>query len=485
MPDHIPPASSRTAKVPKSALIFGVFFATILILFAWLGYYSFPIADDLSYAMSVKEKGLWKLISTLYVEGSGRYVSNILFGLAGMAVHNLTLYHLTALIHIVVLVLSIFALISVCHRGGLASTWLITLCLATAFLAGLPSPSQGLYWQCGSLVYFIPINAMFGIAAILGIAAFSPGEHKPWHNVLLFCLLFIVMGSNEITAAVCFFFLCLAWIVAFSKKHPKTRFFGYTIAVGFVLLLLSFGAPGNFARAAGIAEHNNRPWEWKFLINSLGGAFEGYKWLIRTPFLPSLAFCLLFFRPRWNPVPTRHGLAKRFAIAVILGCLLFFGEFLLVYISSKRAPYARIMNAIYDGSFLFFLATAAFFMGDIQRAATRVVQRFGTSRAIAAAGLLVIITTIAQPTVNSAARNLANGEFAAYRSVWMQRLAMIPPYPSGKDTVLDLPALHSRPFPLIFRDLEEEEAKHQFIISDFARYHGVKEVRIVRGEKNQ
>ena len=457
----------------------GAWCGAVLLLFAWLGYYAFPIADDLFYAMSVKEKGLPQFLASLYMEGSGRYVSNIFFGLFGLIVHNLTLYHFTALFHVGILVFSVFALVSVCHGGSRASAWLITLCLASTFLSGLPSPSQGLYWQCGSLVYFIPFNATFGAAAVLGIAAFSPGNLKTWHCALLFCLLVVIMGSNEITAVACLFFLGLAWLLALRKKHPKTRFFGYAVVVGLVLLLLSFGAPGNFARAADITEQHSRPWQWKFLINSLGGSLEGYKWLVRTPFLPSLVFCLLLFKPRWNTTFAGPSLPKRLALAFALGCLLFFGEYLLVYVTSKRAPYARIMNAIYDGSFLFFLACAGFFMRDMQHAVSRGIQRFGVKKMTAAAGILVVAATLAQPTISAAVYNLAAGEFAAYRSVWLRRLAMIPPRPLGNDMILDLPALRSRPFPLVFRDLEEKEAKHQFIAEDFARYHGLKGIRIV------
>lgn len=466
-----------------AAIGLGSCFLLVLALFAGLGYFAFPIADDHSFAMELDRRGTFGLFSYMYANNSGRYMANLLYTVTGPAVANLAVYHCVALFQIAVLVVVMRALVAACHDGSRGSAWFMTLCLSAAFISGLPSPSQGLYWLCGSIVYVFSFNAFFGLAAVLAAIAFSPGAIKKYHVIFLGIFLLFAMGGNEVTAAVCEFFLFAAMVCAWRTNHPKKRLFMYVFFAGTVLLLASFLAPGNFGRMDVIGDKAGRPWQWRFLINALGGAFEGYKWLMYTPLLPAIALCCLRLNPRWTPGEFGLTTRQRVVIVLVAGGLLFFGEFLLVYVTSKRAPYARIVNAIYHGTFMFSLAATAFLLRDVLRLRDRLAVRFGMGRLLAIAGMLTLFLMGAQPTVRHAAMNLVNGEFAAVRSVWLERLAMLPPKEQAKDSVLTLPALRSRPFPLIFRDLEEDQAKHQWIKGIFASYHGLKGVRIEnRGE---
>lgn len=168
---------------------------------------------------------------------------------------------------------------------------------------------------------------------------------------------------------------------------------------------------------------------------------------------------------------------KRVAIVIGLGCLLFFGEFLLAYLTGKRAPSARIQTAIYAGAFAFTLAARVFLMKDILWLRSWLAQRVKANTLLAVAGGAAILMTLAQPDASSAIRNFANGELFAYREAWLNRLALIPPEPSGENLVLTLPALPSRPYPVAFEDvLDSSDKKHQWIRLAFARYHGLKDI---------
>ncbi|SBW08691.1 membrane hypothetical protein [uncultured delta proteobacterium] len=482
LPQQFPVAVTDTRTL---AVFLGCCFGLLLGLFCFLGYFAFPIADDHSFALALERIGSFGLFTEMYFKAAGRYTANLLYSVTGVLVANPGWYHAIALFQISCLVAAIRALVSACHAGSRGSAWLITLCLSAAFIATLPSPSQGLYWLPGTIVYFVSFNALFALGAVMGIAAFTPSRLRKWHGAAGFILVIVIMGVNEITACVTEFFLLAAWVCALRRKHPATRFFGCLFLVGTIGILVSLSAPGNFNRLDEIDELVDRGWKWGFLLNSLGGAFEGYKWLVHGAVLPAIAVSTLYFIPRW--VPDGHGLTlpRRLALVLALGCMLFFGEFLFVYISTKRAPYARIVNAIYDGTFVYALAAAAFLMQDILRLRTWLALRFGTRKVLAVAAALAVLFMALQPTVTAAVRNTVNGEFAAYRKVWLERLALIPPKPEGRDIVLALPPLRSRPFPLIFRDLEEQQAKHQWVKSVFAEYHGLKDVRIVREKADQ
>ena len=446
------------------------FFSLILLLFASLGWYVFPIADDHSYFLQFGELNYWDVAKQVYFTGSGRYLSTFFLTFLSGYTDNLVLYHAYALILIVMLTASLFFLVTSCHRGRMVDALTMTLCLTVAFIAGMPSPSQGLYWMSGAFTFFPAFVATFIVIGAFCCMAFFP-EKKPWPFVALAVAgLFVCMGCNELTAAACMFFLVLAYGVAHISGHSRRRLFGFLVLWGFVLLCFSFSAPGNFARTDAM----HRPWEWRFMFNVAGGMFEGFKWFFRSPVIPAVLFCAVLLQPRWDATVTRCSATKRLVFWALLACALFFGEFLLVYVSSRRAPYARMNNAIFHAAFTFALFGGALMQDTIQRILRTGYTRMGKKVVFFCAGALLTVSIVFQPSVRASIRNYVNGEFAAYRATWLTRLAMLPPKDRAEGVVLTVPALRSRPFPIAFRDLEESQEKHQWIKNAFTAYHGLR-----------
>lgn len=461
-------------------------FILLLAFFAWLGRYAFPIADDHSYGVAYRELGLWRLVTETYMRWSGRYVANIVVSLLGAMSDNVALYHWYPLFLILLLVFSLRFLVASCHKGTALDSWSITLCLAAAFLAGMPSLGQGLYWMCGAFTYFLAFPAIFVVAGCLcryALFAEFPEPERPGTGTAAACVaaLFVSMGCNEVSAAVCLFILVFACGTAFYRRHERRRSFAAFTAWGVFFFLLAYGAPGNFARAEVI----ENIWQWKYLLHIGGGAFEGYKWLLRTPFLPAVLFCALSFSPRWRRDAALLPWKRRLLLLFLLGCLLFLGEFLLVYVSSKRPPYARINNAIYHSAFLWGLVMAGAMRNELRGLLCRWAGKYGPRKITAVIGVTLCVSLLAQPSVTAALRNSLNGEFVAYRQVWLERLAMLPPKESASGVVLELPPLRSRPSPVIFRDLVEKQEKHSWIADAFVRYHGLKGVLVTPGETQE
>lgn len=468
-PCSCPRPESVTAR---NKLLWAVPAIFTLLLFAYLGRYAFPIADDHSYGTAYRELGLWRIIAQTYLEWSGRYIANALAPFLGSLSDNVALYHVYPALHIALLVLSLRFFVSCFHKGSAWDARLITVILAASFLAGMPSLSQGLYWMCGAVTYFLAFPAMFIAVGCLGRYAFC--VEKPGKGYAALCVgsLFICMGCNEVSAAVAMFFLVCACVAAYVFALPQKRAFAAFTVWGAAFFLLAYAAPGNFVRAD-IIENE---WQWKFVLHIAGGAFEGYKWLARTPFLPAVFLAAFLFAPRWRPENTPYPAKKRLLFLLLLGCLLFLGEFLLVYVTSKRPPYARINNAIYQSAFLFGLAGAGVMLGQISALAQSWSRKLGRGRVFSLTALVFCITLLAQPSVFSALRNEAGGEFAAYRDIWVTRLAMLPPREEAAGVTLTVPPLRSRPYPIVFRDLQEKQAKHQWIAKVFAEFHGLKKV---------
>lgn len=465
----------RTGAATVRRALFTILpFLLALALFAWLGRYAFPIADDHLYGLAYRELGLWRLITNTYLEWSGRYIANSIVGLLGARSGNVALYHWYPLFLLVLLTASLRFLAGSCHKGSSLDAWGIALCLSVTFLAGMPSPGQGLYWMCGAITYFLAFPAIFVVLGCLCRYAYFPEHPGKGTAVICVAALCVSMGCNEVSAAASLFLLACACVVAFFRRHERRRSFAAFTVWGFFFFLLAFGAPGNFARAEVIGN----VWQWKFLLHIGGGAFEGYKWLARTAFVPAILFCALLFSPRRLPGGARFSPQKRLLLLFLLGGLLFLGEFLLVYVSSKRPPYARINNAIYHSAFLWGLIAAGAMQGEIRGLLNRLAGKFGPRKVAALVGALLCLSILGQPSIRAVLHNSYTGGFTTYRQVWLQRLALLPPREEAIGVTLELPPLRSRPAPVFFRDLEENQEKHQWIAEVFARYYGLEKVVI-------
>ena len=472
----LPPAGTD-AVINAQAGVWCAFFSLILLMFASLGWFVFPIADDHGYFLEFGHLPYWEVAKHAYFTFTGRYFATLVLAFLSGYGDNLPLYHAYASLHIMLLLASLFFLISSCHRGNFFSTLAMTLCLGAAFVSGLPSPSQGLYWMCGSFTFFTAFVAVFlTLGALCRLAFFPESNPVPWIAVGM-AGIFVSMGCNELTAAACMFFLALASGAAWLIGHERKKLIGLLALWGLLLLCFSFTAPGNFSRSGSF----ERGWEWGFLLNVAGGMFEGFKWITRTPVIPAILFCAVLFRPRWDAGAVRYSPAKRFAFWLVLACALFLGEYLLVYVSSKRAPYARMNNAIFHAAFTMALLGGAVMLGDIRKKLRGWCEKKSGNAVFACLGTLLAAFIVFQPSVSASIRNYANGEFAAYRQVWLTRLAMLPPRDKAGDIVLTLPALKSRPFPIVFRDLVESQDKHQWIPDVFTRYHGLKGIIVEPG----
>ncbi len=460
------------AEMPVRTGIWCAFFLLVLLLFASLGWFAFPIADDHSYFLDYGTRDYWDVAKHVYFLSSGRYLSTYLLTFLSRYVDTLAVYHSLALCLILLLTAPLYFLVGSCHRGKPRETLAMTLCLAAAFLAGMPSPSQGLYWMSGAFTFFPAFIAVFVFLGALCRLAFCPAARPLPLVAVAAAGIFVCMGCNELTAAAGMFFLALASVAARRTGNGRKNTIAMLALWGFVLMCFSFSAPGNFMRSGSMAAE--RPWEWGYMLNVAGGTFEGFKWILRTPVLPAVLFCLVFLEPRWFSGLPRHTAAKRFAVWLVLTCALFFGEFLLVYVSSKRAPYARMNNAIFHAAFTMALIGGALMYGELRRVLRAGYEKAGKTAVFTGIGILLAASILLQPSVSASVRNYANGEFAAYRAIWLERLAMLPPREKAGGVVLTLPALHSRPFPLVFRDLVETQDKHQWIPEVFARYHGLK-----------
>lgn len=485
MENKIYPLQDYFEKKPLIPLFFLLFFSSLLILFAYLGNFVFPIADDHSFAMSLRELSPWEYEKNILLTWSGRYIAYLGVWILAEYINNISLYHAYASIHILSLFISIYILVSVASKDqGLPSKLLISLCLTTAFITGFPSPSQGLYWMTGAITYFVPFNLSFLLLALLAYLAFEPEKWNHFLSAITAFIIFLIMGGNEIT---CFSSVALLFCLSSYAqliKHSKRKFFIAFFLFCLFLLVASFLAPGNFVRAGLIEAEATREWRWSFLINCLGGAFEGFKWIFITPVFISLVFVAFVFKPRWEVENIFFSLKKRLVFILLIGLGLFFLDFLLVYISSKRAPYARINNAIFAGAFIYGLCAFALLLPEIRRLIKKMQIKIGVSKGFALIACALILFTLGQKTVYSSICNLGNGSFTEYRSIWEERLNLVEEAKKEGLEELVMPGLKSRPFPIVFRDIQEKQDKHQWIGPLFARYHGFEKMIVTPHKGN-
>lgn len=440
----------------------------IPLFFAFLGIYAFPIADDYSYALMFRKTGLIDSFQTMYATWSGRYLSNIVLALLGSLSRNTALYHLYPTFHIICLSWAVLAIVDACHTGNLKSKLFIGLIFIATYLAGMPSPSQGIYWMAGSFTYQLGINGLLGCLAVLVRTAVSHERPGPAGYTVLGLSAIACFGSNELSAATGFTAFTIFAAVAYFSRHPlRSWFVGAACAIT-PLFLCSFLAPGNFARAA-TQVHDPSPLHrlWFCFHRSLGGAFEGFKWLGLSAFFPAVLVTLPFFRPAWSGLPiSRWSTRKNMLGFLIIGLGIFFCDYFITYWSSHKAPYSRINNAIHADAIIYGCAFFFIFHKQIQ---TFVNTKIFRKKFISSLTLFCIFFAVllGQKNISLSAYNMITGKLSTFKNEQELRYVAISSAP--EHTIL--PTLTHKPFPVFFRDIDDK--KRGWILNSFQAYWNI------------
>ena len=134
------------------------------------------------------------------------------------------------------------------------------LCL---YIAIMPTTSELLYWMAGGITYTVGYSLLLvvlGLFIRLSFAGLSIYSFA-LYSVLSFALVFLIAGTNEVTALIQLMLFLLGAVAAFVKVNRSKYIWLAAVMIALVGLFIVAAAPGNANR-----------------MSALGGA-GGVKWL--------------------------------------------------------------------------------------------------------------------------------------------------------------------------------------------------------------
>ena len=202
-------------------------------------FYIFPMGDDYSYARMGQSKTLLELTIGEYTTWNGRFCSNLFVVCNPMQWHNLVMYRLIPMVHLMCMFCAIlFVLKRFVNFHDRYSQVALSLFIVVFYVAGMPTIAEGLFWYTGSVTYWLGV-CMFMCCVFL-YHAHRRGEKY----VVLPVLMCATSGMNEVLALWLLVATLALCVIKWSKYH---MFLGGVAVVSFLIVYL---APGNTIRAA-------------------------------------------------------------------------------------------------------------------------------------------------------------------------------------------------------------------------------------------
>ena len=271
----------------KTAKILLTFEIITLILLIILSFFTYPQADDFTFANSLHNLGWLGSQINWYKNWFGRFSSTMLL----VSASYIDLRILSKIFPIIIIFGYLFAFYialgklfpDVSKQFRLVSALTVFL----LYVSGMPSLSQGIYWFCGTATY-----AVANIATIIFLSYFdSIKNNKIYIGLILFGI--FIIGSNE-TAML----LLMVFVFAALLKDLKSKRLWVMFAVFAAASLVVVLAPGNTVRSEIFAGKNHR------LLFSIAASLGLMGTLIGTWLLNPLfwiaAFLFCRFRQKQN-----------------------------------------------------------------------------------------------------------------------------------------------------------------------------------------
>ena len=367
--------------------------------------------------------------------------------------------------------------------------WALALLLTFAFIQGMPSPVEGLYWFNGAMNY-LPYFSLAALNAGLAFALCFAGKLTPCQKVLYVltgCVCSLVIGGGHQVAGLLNVLVLLLAAMLCARRRNLWQLPAFVAAV--LGLLLNVLAPGTRVRTAGFAGADFAEAVVKSFILA---AMQWLRWL-DVPLLCLLALLVLplLHMARSAVLPDRVfcrpwlGAAVTF---VLMWAMIFLPSYTMGGIGA-----GRLLNVVWMTFVLGLAATEFLLLGWLERVlgvslhrAERFCQHHARRLPLAAACMLVVMACIGSHTVKEgqdnyfatsleAAYELADGQAQRYAAALDEREAILTDEAQLEVSIRPLNE-NERPWLLFYTDvapgpdlwgLTPYFAKQSVTISDF------------------
>lgn len=331
------------------------FLVIAIIPYIFISFYCEPVADDFYYANRAQNNSAFNVLISDYMNWSGRYSASVTGTFNPIVFNSFTGYKLIPILFIVLNILSFFGFIHCLSNGKLkkSESIICSLLFTLLFLNNMPIISEGLYWYSGSITYFFGCILFVNVLTLL-ISFLNQKymlKNKMIHLIILFFMLFITMGYNEILIIAIMLFFSIMMLTVILKKLQHSRIILYLSIACIIFAAIVLLAPGNFARDDLFSGNYNL---WNSLIMSF---FQTVRFFfIWVSSLPLLLLSILYYPLNKKlseqiPIFRQSFYLKPYISFLLLFVVIFIGTF-PPYFATGILGQHRTMNVSY---FLFLI----------------------------------------------------------------------------------------------------------------------------------
>lgn len=237
-------------KIQKIAVV--VILLLSLYPFIHISLFIFPTADDFCNALNDANKSILERFLWVYKNWSGRYTPAILGKFANIMVEFPFLYKLFAIFRFFVLLILIYLFLKKTFWLSFFNAFIYSSIFFLTFLSCMPEIGSAMYWLTSARVYTLGIILSF--IYILYFISKSNQKNFIYSKIELSILAILIIfsaGCNEpITIILLIFHACIYILF----KQSRNPYFHTLTIILIISSVISFLAPGNFARTAIISK---------------------------------------------------------------------------------------------------------------------------------------------------------------------------------------------------------------------------------------
>ena len=428
---------------------FALLVLVLLLPAAVLAFYARPSADDYIYAAQTHAvwqqygfdlprllQAAWNTNAYYYNNWQGLYVSGFVLalhpGLGGGRFYGVTFFVVAA-----VLYLALWGALCMLVRRLLPGqksplAWCTALLLLYAFVQGMPSPVEGLYWYNGAMNY-LPFFAMAVLnAAIAAALCLEQNRRRSvWLAACGVVLSLLIGGGHQVVGVLNLLLLAILWLCCKSARSWRAL----PIAAALAGLAANLFAPGTRVRTAGFAQAGLVEAAVKSLLLA---AMQCIRWLD----VPLLCLLVLLAPPLYclaGSAVLPQGIGKQVwaapaATGLLMWAMLFLPSYTMGGIGAGRLLNVVWMTFVLGLAVTLFLLLARWRQGGGRMPA--LPQAHHRTATLAAAAMLLCMACIGADTVKEgndnhfatsleAAYELADGQAQRFAAALDAREALL------------------------------------------------------------
>ncbi|MGM5630740.1 DUF6056 family protein [Apibacter raozihei] len=211
-----------------------------------LCFYTEPALDDYSYALNLTTKSFIETQIQIYLHWSSRYTATAILITNPIHWGYFFGYNIIALIMILSFI-SAAAYLFYQVTKNIKMTILFTAFFCLSYFMFLPNVYQGLYWLPGSSTYHLA-NVLF--LTFLGMLINYNYTSNRIVKIILFVLIFFIIGCNEISMVFLDISLFTVFIFNYISKRKVSYYYLLLLIWAGILTLFVLLSPGNSVRSA-------------------------------------------------------------------------------------------------------------------------------------------------------------------------------------------------------------------------------------------